>query len=107
MTRRIVRATPDFFAYLDHQLGDERGPNGEPSVADFQAYELLAIVEEFASSWDDLPELIRGRPEYRILIKTGRLIPMMSIVGQLRPDGGIELIEIALDTNPPADPSQD
>ena len=83
MTRRVVRASPDFFAHLDTQLGDERGPAGEPSTADFQAHELLPLAEEFATGWDQLPELIPGRPEYRILIKTGYLIPMISVVGQL------------------------
>lgn len=100
MTRRVVRATPDFFAHLDTQLGDERGPAGEPSTADFQAYELLPLVEEFATGWDDLPELIPGRPEYRILIKTGYLIPMLSVVGQLAPDGAIDLTEISVDLRP-------
>lgn len=101
MTRRTVRAAPDFFAHLDRQLGAQRGPAGEPSAADFQAYELLPIVEEFASHWDELPELIPGRPDYRLLIKTGRLIPMISIVGQLAPDGAIDLTEVHLDLTPP------
>ncbi|WP_088319131.1 hypothetical protein [Kineosporia sp. R_H_3] len=101
MTRRVVRASPDFFAHLDTQLGDERGPAGEPSIADFQAYELLPLVEEFATGWDQLPELIPGRPEYRILIKTGYLIPLISVVGQLAPDGAIDLTEIQIDLQPP------
>ena len=100
MTRRVVRATPDFFAHLDSQLGDERGPGGEPSAADFQAYELLPIVEEFASGWEDLPELIPGRPEYRVLVKTGYLIPMISVVGQLAPDGAVALTELWVDLGP-------
>jgi hypothetical protein len=58
VTRRVVRATPDFFLLLDEQLGDERGPNGEPSAVDFAAYELIPIIEEFATGWDDLPEEI-------------------------------------------------
>lgn len=101
MSRRLVRATPDFFAHLDSQLGDERGPHGEPSAADFQAYELLPIVEEFATGWDALPELIPGRPEYRILITTGYLIPMISVVGQLGSDGAVQLIELWVDLHPP------
>ena len=101
MTRRVVRATPDFFTLLDGQLGDERGPHGEPSSVDFEAYELLAIVEEFATGWDDLPQQFPDRPEYRVLIKTGRLVPMVSVVGQLAPDGAIELIDIAIDLRGP------
>jgi hypothetical protein len=73
-SRRTVRATVDFFADLDRQLGDERGPNGEPSTFDFQAGELLEIVERFATGWDDLSELIPGRPDYRVLISTGQTV---------------------------------
>jgi hypothetical protein len=101
VTRRVVRATPDFFTQIDAQLGDERGPNEEPSAVDFATYELLAIVEEFATGWDQLPQQFPGRPDYRVLIKTGRLVPMLSVVGQLAPDGAIELIDIALDLRGP------
>src|SRR5437016_8246123 len=38
----------------------------------FQVFELLRIVEEFASGFDDLPELIPGRTEYRTLLTVGR-----------------------------------
>ncbi len=55
--RREVRATLDFFQDLDRQLGDERGPSGEPSTNDFQTFELLEIVERFATCFDDLAEL--------------------------------------------------
>lgn len=33
--RREVRVTEQFFEDLDRQLGDERGPTGEPSATDF------------------------------------------------------------------------
>ncbi len=46
--RRTVRTTQQFFEDLDRQLPAERGPNGEPSIHDFQVYELLRIVEQFA-----------------------------------------------------------
>lgn len=62
MTRRVVRATPDFFLQLDQQLSDERGPNGEPSAVDFAAYELIPIIEEFATGWDRLAEQIPAGP---------------------------------------------
>ena len=67
------------------------------SPADFQAYELLPIVDEFATGWDDLPELILGRPHYRLLITTGYLVPMISVVGQLGSDGAVELTEVSVD----------
>ena len=96
-SRRVVRATASFFEDLDRQLPSERGPNGEPSTNDFQTYELLEIVDEFAEDFDQLPELIVGRPEYRILISTGMLVARYSVVGQLAPDGAVELIKLDID----------
>ncbi|GMU78456.1 MAG: hypothetical protein AMXMBFR46_12510 [Acidimicrobiia bacterium] len=95
--RRTVRTTPSFFEDLDRQLGSERGPNGEPSVNDFQVVELLRLVEVFATRWDDLPPLIPGRSDYRILIASGMLVPRLAVVGQLATDGAIELIEVDID----------
>jgi hypothetical protein len=80
--RREVRATLDFFHDLDRQLPTERGPNGEPSTSDFQTFELLEIVEKFAVSFDELPALISGRDDYRILISTGRVVRAYTVVGQ-------------------------
>ena len=51
----IVRATLDFFEDPDRQLPSERGSNGEPSTNDFQAFELLRIVERFAVGFDEPP----------------------------------------------------
>jgi hypothetical protein len=73
--RRTLRITASFFEDLDRQLGAERGPNGEPSVNDFQVFELLRVVEVFATRWDELPALIVGRSDYRILIASGLLVP--------------------------------
>lgn len=101
--RRTVRTTPSFFEDLDHQLGSERGPNGEPSVNDFQVFELLRVVEVFATRWDDLPPLIPGRSEYRILIASGILVDKFAVVGQLAADGAVELIELDIDQH--ADPA--
>lgn len=96
--RREVRATARLFEDLDRQLGSERGPNGEPSRTDFQAFELLEIVETFATRFDHLPELIPGRPDYRILIAAGKLIRAYTVIGQLAPDGAVELIALDMDT---------
>jgi hypothetical protein len=100
VTRRTVRTTVGFFEQLDRQLPAERRA-GVPSRSDFQAYELLEVVEEFATRFDDLPEYIPGRRDYRILIKAARVVPMMSVLGQLAPDGAIELIGIDLDPEAP------
>jgi hypothetical protein len=39
------------FQDLDRQLPAEHAPNGEPSTYDFQAFELLRIVERFATGF--------------------------------------------------------
>lgn len=96
--RRTVRATPRFFEDLDRQLRPERGPNGEPSTADFQAFELLEIIETIATRFDDLPELIRGRGDYRVLIAAGSLVRAYTVTAQLASDGAVELISLELDT---------
>jgi hypothetical protein len=97
VSRYEVRATLAFFADLDRQLPPERGPAGQPSTNDFQAFELLAIVERFAVGFDELPELIDGRPDYRVLIATGLLVQGFTVVGQLAADGAVELVALELD----------
>ena len=95
--RRVVRATPDFFEDLDRQLGRERGSNGEPSATDFQALDLLRLVERFATEFDTMPELIPGRPDYRVLVTTGYVVAGFVVVAQLASDGAVELVELDLD----------
>jgi hypothetical protein len=95
--RRTVRTTLQFFEDLDRQLPAER-TDDTPSRSDFQAYDLLEIVEAFATRFEDLPELISGRPHYRVLITHGRVVPAISVIGQLAPDGAVELVGIDLDT---------
>lgn len=95
--RRTVRTTQQFFEDLDRQLPPERGPSGEPSAHDFQVYELLRVVELFAVDFDSMAELIPGRPDYRILITVGLLVPRFAVTGQLAPDGAVELVRLRLD----------
>jgi hypothetical protein len=95
--RRTVRSTPAFFEDLDRQLGSERGDSGEPSANDFQVFELLRVIEVFATRFDELPALIPGRRDYRVLIAAGLLVPRFAVVGQLAADGAVELIELDLD----------
>lgn len=90
-------ATARFFKDLDRQLPDERGPNGEPSTKDFQVLDLLRI--RFATRWDDLPQLIPGRPEYRIPLATGNVVARFASISQLAPDGAIGLLELDLDND--------
>ena len=95
--RYDVRAAPSFFEDLDRQLPSERGPNGEPSTTDFQTFELLQIVDRFATGFDDLPKLVPGRTDYRVLLASGTLVRAYSVVGQVRPDGAVELLTLELD----------
>lgn len=97
--RREVRATLDFFHDLDRQLPSERGPNGEPSASDFQTFELLEIVETFATRFDELPTLIPGRDDYRILILTAVVVRAYAVVGQAQLDGAVELVSLDLDVD--------
>ncbi|MGL4175608.1 MAG: hypothetical protein ACRCSN_05975 [Dermatophilaceae bacterium] len=100
--RRTVRVLPEFFILLDEQLPHERGPRGEPTSAEFAASDLLDIVETFATTWDDMLLPIPGRPDYRVLILTGRLVYAVAVRGQLSPvDGAIELVDIAIDLHGP------
>ena len=99
--RRTVRATVSFCEDLDRELPAERRSNGEPSTNDFQVFELLRIVDRFAVGFDDLPELIAGRPEYRLLVVAGTLVPVISVVGQLAPDGAVELVQLDIDLDIP------
>jgi len=96
--RRAVRATAGFFEDLDRQLPIERGPNGEPSTNDFQVFDLFRIVEAFATEFDDLPALISGRADYRILIGVGVVVSRFAAIGQLAADGAVELIQLDIDT---------
>jgi hypothetical protein len=60
-------------------------------------YELLRVVEEFATGFDSLPELIPGRPEYRLLVAGGLLVPRFAVTAQLASDGAVELVRLRVD----------
>jgi hypothetical protein len=98
VTRRVVRVTPEFFRHLDAQLPAERGPDGEPTAAEFAASDLLNIVDTFADEWDTLAMPYPGRGDYRDLWVHTRLVYAAAVRGQLSPvDGAIELIAISTD----------
>jgi hypothetical protein len=100
--RRTVRVTLDFFTQLDEQLPSQRSPRGEPTAAEFASGALMEIVEVFALEWDDLPMTHPGRPDYRTLITSKRLVPFVAVDAQLSPvDGAVELIAVAIDLTPP------
>ncbi len=54
-------------------------------------------MEAFAARWDNLPDAIPGRADYRMLIAAGALVRGFVVLGQLVPDGSIELLSIRLD----------
>lgn len=95
--RRVVRVAPAFFEQLDEQLGESRGPNGEPSATDFLVLDLPTIVDRFATGFEDLPEAVEGTPAARMLVGTGRLVRAFAIYGLLADDGSIDLIGLELD----------
>ena len=96
-SRRIVRVSRDVFDELDEILGQARGPAGRPSANDFLTVDLIAIVDRFATRFEDLPTLIQGRVDYRILVSAGSLVYAFAVVGQLLGDGSIEIMSIDLD----------
>ncbi len=95
--RRVVRVSRDVFDELDLVLGPGRGEDGTPSANDFLTIDLLPVVDAFATRFDDLPELIPGRPDYRILISGGVLVHAIAVAGQLVSDGTIEILKIRIE----------
>jgi len=81
----------------------EREPNGEPSVNDFLTIDRPPIVDAFGTRFDNLPDAVTGRPDYKLLISSGALVRGVSVIGQLTTDGSIELIHIKLDFDTPWD----
>ena len=97
--RKTVRVSREVFEELDARfLGTERGPSGRPSVNDFLALDLVGIIDTFATRFDELPMLIDGRTDYRILVTKGnagvRLRRRRTI---LSADGTVEILSIDLD----------
>ncbi|MEO1064124.1 MAG: hypothetical protein AAFZ07_22110 [Actinomycetota bacterium] len=95
--RRPVRVAPGFLERLDVLLPAERGSNGEPSRLDFLRFELPAIEERLALRFQDQREVVPGRPDYRMVIATGTLIPRIVVIAQLVSDGSVVLLSVELD----------
>lgn len=77
------------------------GVEPDPRMADY-ARSTGITVEAFAVLWDELPIRITGRPDYRDLITTTRLVYSVRVRGQLSPlDDAIELTDIVLDLQAP------
>jgi hypothetical protein len=95
--RRPVRVDSQFFTELDAQLGESRGPNGEPSASDFLLLDLPSIADAFAERFDQLPAMYPDREDYRYLVTTGRLVAAAVVVGQLVADRSVVLFAIDID----------
>ena len=101
MTRRIVRVDPRFFSELDAQLGETRGPRGEPSASDFLLVDLPTISEVFAEDFDELPVLFAGRDDYRYLVASGLLVRAATVTAQIVDDESVVLFGIDIDASWP------
>jgi hypothetical protein len=104
--RLVVRTTPEFWVALDAAMPAGR----EPSWHDFAAVDLPGIVERFAGGWQDVPPLIPGRDDYRILIGAGQVVAFYAVEAQRARDGAVELVGIEIDVNgpePALDPDDD
>ena len=101
MTRRNVRVDAQFFTELDAQLGEARGPNGEPSASDFLLIDLPTIADAFAERFDEFPRLYPERDDYRYLVTTGRLMYAVVVVGQQVDEESISLFGVEIDLGGP------
>ncbi len=95
--RRSVRVDNHFLGFLDIQLGEERGPRGEPTATDFLLVDLPPIAERFATSFDELMMPIPERPDYRSVLAVGSLVPRILVTGHLKTDGSVTLLSVQID----------
>ena len=78
-------------------VGRHPRPECEPSATDFLVFELPAIVEAFATRFDELPEAVEGVPDARMAIGTGKLVRAFAVYGLLMADDSVELIGVEID----------
>lgn len=91
----------DVLRSAHRQLADERGSGGVPSRHDFLLYELPDAVERFATDWDELPPYLTGMNSARMVLQSGVIVHAFATLGLLMADGSIELIDVAIDAQPP------
>ncbi|MGN6694593.1 MAG: hypothetical protein ACTHN0_10490 [Aquihabitans sp.] len=85
------------FDRIDTLFDAERGRDGEPSVHDFLVVDLTKITAGIAEHFEDLPELISGRDDYRLLVGAGVLVRAFAATVQRAPDGSIDLLRLDID----------
>ena len=96
-----VVTSPDYWAGIEQTFPAERGPGNSPSVADYKTIEHSQIVNVFAERFDQLPQFIVGRPDYREHNYFGQIVYLIVVRAQLRRDGTVELLEAIIDTEWP------
>lgn len=99
--RRSVRVDRAFFDLLDTQLGEERGPNGEPSAGDFLLVDLPLIAEAFATKFETLGMPEPEHPEFRSLVMSALLVPSVLVTGGLGADDVVTLLSVRIDLDLP------
>lgn len=68
-----------------------------PVHTDFLEYELPSIREIFSTRFEELSTPIPGRSDYRILIASGNVVRAYSVIGQLAPNGTVEILQLDLE----------
>jgi hypothetical protein len=99
--RRSVRVDRAFFELLDDQLGEDRGPNGEPSAGDFLLVDLPLIAEAFATKFESLAMPEPEHPEFRSLVMSALLVPSVLVTGVLGADDVVTLLSVRIDLDLP------
>ena len=97
--QREVRVADSFFSQLDAQLGAERGPQGQPSRHDFLVLDLPAVIEVFATSFDELPCLVDDVRAARSAVGAGITVRTYAVHG-LDVAGDVLLLGIDLELWP-------
>lgn len=60
-------------------------------------FELLDVVEDVATRWDELPPVTPEDPGARVLIRAGKLVRYMAVISRLAADGAVELTQLDID----------
>lgn len=96
-----VLTSADYWASIQAAFPAERGADGTPSFDDYEEIEHPQVVNVFAERFDQLPQFIVGRADYREHYYFGRIVYLIVVRAQLRQDGTVELLEAIVDTDWP------
>jgi len=86
----------DFSAYAESSMAPREDIDGSGLQGDFVlSVTPRGVVEQV--SGPELPEVIEGIPQARMLLGTGRLVRAFVVYGLLTVDGSVDLIGVELD----------